>query len=134
MADITTRDEEHDARGRRAHLARTERWAIILAGGDGVPLRDLTRRIAGDDRPKQFCPLLGGETLLGETRRRVALGIPASRTVFSVTSAHEPFYAPLLADVWPRQIVAQLKNRGTAPAIPAWARHGGSGLTGGPGT
>jgi mannose-1-phosphate guanylyltransferase len=32
-----------------------EGWtAIILAGGDGTRLRDLTRRIAGDDRPKQF--------------------------------------------------------------------------------
>lgn len=117
MADITTRDGEHDPRGLRAHPARPERWAIILAGGDGTRLRDLTRRIAGDDRPKQFCPLLGEETLLGETRRRVALGVPASRTVFSVTTAHERFYAPLLADVSPRQIVAQPKNRGTAPAM-----------------
>jgi hypothetical protein len=76
MADITTtRDWEHGARGHRAH-PRTVRWAMILAGGDGTRLRDLTRRIAGDDRPKQFCPLLGEETLLGEKRRRVALGIP----------------------------------------------------------
>jgi mannose-1-phosphate guanylyltransferase len=117
MADITTRGGENDPRGLRAHPGWAERWAIILAGGDGTRLRDLTRRIAGDDRPKQFCPLLGEETLLGETRRRVALGIPAARTVFSVTSPHERYYAPLLADVSPRQIVAQPKNRGTAPAI-----------------
>jgi hypothetical protein len=30
-------------------------WAVILAGGDGVRLRSLTRGITGDDRPKQFC-------------------------------------------------------------------------------
>jgi mannose-1-phosphate guanylyltransferase len=47
--------------------------AIILAGGDGVRLRPLTRRLAGDDRPKQFCALLGGETLLEQTRRRRAV-------------------------------------------------------------
>jgi mannose-1-phosphate guanylyltransferase len=117
MADITTRGGEHDPRDHRARPARMERCAIILAGGDGTRLRDLTRRIAGDDRPKQFCSLLGEETLLDETRRRVAHGVSAPRTFFSVTSAHERFYASLLADVSPRQIVAQPENRGTAPAI-----------------
>ena len=49
-------------------------WALILAGGDGTRLSALTRRITGDPRPKQFCPLLdGGETLLDRTRRRVDL-------------------------------------------------------------
>ena len=38
--------------------------AIILAGGDGTRLKSLTRRITGDERPKQFCPLLDGNTLL----------------------------------------------------------------------
>ena len=39
-------------------------WALILAGGDGARLQDLTRSIAGDVRPKQFCRLFGGKTLL----------------------------------------------------------------------
>jgi mannose-1-phosphate guanylyltransferase len=43
-------------------------WAVILAGGDGVRLRSSTRRIAGDDRPKQFCALVGERVLA--TRRR----------------------------------------------------------------
>jgi len=34
------------------------RWAVILAGGDGTRLRSFTRHIAGDDRPKQFCPVI----------------------------------------------------------------------------
>jgi hypothetical protein len=29
-------------------------WAIVLAGGEGVRLRALTRRLYGDDRPKQY--------------------------------------------------------------------------------
>jgi hypothetical protein len=33
--------------------------ALVLAGGDGRRLGELTRRVVGDDRPKQFCPLLG---------------------------------------------------------------------------
>jgi hypothetical protein len=48
-------------------------WAVILAGGDGVRLRSMTRGIAGDDRPKQFCPLVGEDALLTETRKRAAL-------------------------------------------------------------
>jgi mannose-1-phosphate guanylyltransferase len=47
----------------------------------------------------------------------VALGISPARTLFVVTRAHERFYAPLLADVWSRQLVVQPENRGTAPAI-----------------
>jgi len=39
------------------------RWALIPAGGRGVRLRPLTRRIADDDRPKQFCvPSVPGES------------------------------------------------------------------------
>src|SRR5213593_3314226 len=74
-------------------------WALILAGGDGRRLRPLTRQIAGDDRPKQFCPVLGGETLLEQTRRRVAALAPSERVLVVVVRAHERFYAPLLADV-----------------------------------
>jgi mannose-1-phosphate guanylyltransferase len=91
--------------------------AIVLAGGDGVRLRPLTRAISGDDRPKQFCPVLGGETLLETTRRRTAMLVPPGRTLFVVTRAHERYYAPALADADPRAVVAQPRNRGTAPAI-----------------
>ena len=35
-------------------------WAAILAGGDGRRLRPLTRSMAGDARPKQFCQFFGG--------------------------------------------------------------------------
>ena len=37
----------------------THAWALLLAGGDGTRLRNLTVRIAGDDRPKQYCPIIG---------------------------------------------------------------------------
>jgi hypothetical protein len=35
------------------------RWGVVLAGGDGLRLKPLTQFICGDERPKQFCPLLG---------------------------------------------------------------------------
>ena len=98
-------------------VTKQARYAVILAGGDGSRLKSLTRMITGDERPKQFCPILRGETLLDITRRRVGLKIPAENTFFSLTAKHERFYKPLLADVSSRQMVVQPENKGTAPAI-----------------
>jgi len=95
----------------------TNRWAIILAGGDGTRLRSLTRTIAGDERPKQFCSILGEETLLEQTRRRAALTVPPAQVMFALTRSHEDFYDSLLADVSAQQLVVQPKNAGTAVAI-----------------
>jgi sugar lactone lactonase YvrE len=116
--ETTTMATENGTGNRRLLLPiGSARSAIVLAGGDGTRLRELTRQIAGDDRPKQFCRLVGQETLIDETRRRVARSVSPARTFFSVTTTHARFYAPLLADVRSRQIVAQPGNRGTAPAI-----------------
>ena len=68
-----------------------ERWAVILAGGDGTRLRSLTCMIAGDERPKQFCPIPGSETLLDQTRRRAALAVEPEPTLFVVTEHHASF-------------------------------------------
>jgi mannose-1-phosphate guanylyltransferase len=90
---------------------------MVLAGGDGLRMRPLTRRLMGDERPKQFCPLFGHETLLEETGRRVALAIPRDQTLTIVTRTHERFYRPLLAGAQPWSVVVQPRNRGTAPAL-----------------
>jgi mannose-1-phosphate guanylyltransferase len=93
------------------------RWGVILAGGDGVRLRSLTRLVSGDDRPKQFSPLLEGRTLLAQTRLRIAESIDRDRTLFVLTRAHEPFYRDELEKVPPHRMVVQPSNRGTLPAI-----------------
>jgi len=69
--------------------------AIILAGGDGSRLSGLTKKIAGEEIPKQFCPILTDETLLEQTLKRVLLVVPSSRTVTVLTRQHERFYQAL---------------------------------------
>jgi len=77
----------------------------------------MTRAISGDNRPKQFVPVIGGSTLLNQTRHRVALSIEPSRTLIVVTQKHRRFYEPLAQEISPDLLVEQSVNKGTAPAI-----------------
>ena len=92
-------------------------WAIILAGGDGTRLQSMTRAITGDNRPKQFVPVIGRSTLLDQTRKRVKLSFDPSRTLIVVTQKHRRFYEPLANEISPTLLLEQPVNKGTAPAI-----------------
>jgi mannose-1-phosphate guanylyltransferase len=113
MIQQSNREEaSHKKTGHAEH-----EWAVILAGGDGTRLKSLTRKIAGDERPKQFCSVLGGATLLEETQRRAALELAKERTLYVVNGIHQPFYASILAGEPAENLVVQPRNAGTAPAI-----------------
>jgi mannose-1-phosphate guanylyltransferase len=92
-------------------------WAVILAGGDGTRLRPLTQRLTGDARPKQFCRLFGGQTLLDQTRQRADLIIRPDRQIVVVTRAHAPYFGDLERELFPGRLLVQPENRGTGPAI-----------------
>jgi mannose-1-phosphate guanylyltransferase len=97
--------------------ASHHRWAVVLAGGDGTRLQSLTLKITGDSRPKQFCPIIGGETLLSQTRARIDSLFNTDRQLFVVTRAHETYYREELRSVDDSGIIAQPLNRGTGIAI-----------------
>jgi mannose-1-phosphate guanylyltransferase len=99
--------------------SRPSSWAVLLAGGDGTRLQSLTRQIAGDSRPKQFCRIFGGKSLLRQTLDRIHPLFGADRTMFVVTKTHEAFYRNDLGGVDNSSILAQPQNRGTAVAIAA---------------
>lgn len=96
---------------------RAEPWTLILAGGDGWRLQPLTETITGRPWPKQFCPLMDGETPLDRTRRRADLLVREDRQVVVVTRKHEAHYRYLHQELAPGRLVIQPSNRGTGPGI-----------------
>ena len=96
--------------------SNSRRWALILAGGDGTRLQGLTRIISGDDRPKQFCRVVGSRTLLEQTISRAARSVSPEQTIVALTHKHARYYDLDLADSRCLKLV-QPSNRGTAAAI-----------------
>ena len=94
-----------------------DRAAVVLAGGDGNRLSGLVRNMTGRRVPKQFCSLLGDESLLERTRRRVEMAVTPKKTLFVVNQAHQEHYGPILRDVPRPNLVVQPENKGTAPAV-----------------
>lgn len=93
-----------------------KRWAIVLAGGDGKRLLPMTRVVAGDDRPKQFCALVDADTLLEKTRKRAERSVAPERTLYALTRGHSRFYMKE-SGIRASQRIVQPCNKGTAAPI-----------------
>jgi mannose-1-phosphate guanylyltransferase len=96
---------------------RTDFWAVVLAGGEGVRLRSLVRSVLGDERPKQYVPIFGGRTLLGQTLDRVGIGFAVDRTIVVTMEQHAAYTAEELTGCPHPLVFAQPADRGTAAAI-----------------
>ncbi len=92
-------------------------WAVVLTGGDGIRLQSLTLKISGDERPKQFCPIINEHSLLSQTRARLEPLFHPDRELFVVTCAHETYYREELSNVDDSCVLPQPLNRGTGVAV-----------------
>jgi mannose-1-phosphate guanylyltransferase len=92
-------------------------WALVLAGGDGTRLQDLTRQIAGFPIPKQYCRILGARSLLEATLERSRLFAPPQRTIVILNRNHLPVARDQLGSLTSGNILVQPCNRDTGPGM-----------------
>jgi mannose-1-phosphate guanylyltransferase/mannose-6-phosphate isomerase len=92
---------------------------VILSGGAGTRLWPLSREL----HPKQMLPLVGSNTMLQDTVRRLA-GLEVAAPMVVCNEAHRFLVAEQLRSIEckPRAIVLEPAGRNTAPAI-ALAAH-----------
>ena len=96
--------------------------AVILAGGSGTRFWPVSRQ----SRPKQFLDLVGKESLLRQTIRRVAPKVSAQNIWIVASRAHRKEINRQAAGLGLRasQILWEPKGKNTAPAIAAAASPG----------
>jgi mannose-1-phosphate guanylyltransferase len=74
----------------------------------------MNRATAAQERPRQFCDLSNGDTLLDHTLQRITCVVPQERTSVVVNRRDEPFFGRL--DREAGHVIVQPENRGSAPA------------------
>ena len=92
-------------------------WAIVLAGGEGTRLSEVTRALEGRCIPKQFASYGTDRTFLQRTMDRVGALAPSGRTVVVVSDRHRELARRQLEQFACVEIVGQPANRGTAPGV-----------------
>jgi mannose-1-phosphate guanylyltransferase len=95
----------------------SNRVALLLAGGDGVRLQELTSRIAGAPIPKQYCRLLQGSSLLEATISRARLFAPRERISVVINENHLALAKDQVNTLTESNIIVQPLNRDTGPGM-----------------
>jgi mannose-1-phosphate guanylyltransferase len=100
-------------------MARSEEFALILAGGGGTRLWPASRR----SRPKQLLTLGGNESLLGATFRRLCAIVGVERTLIVTAADQADAIRQALPSLPADNLVVEPAPRNTAPAVGLAAAH-----------
>lgn len=100
-----------------ARATSATHWGLVLAGGDGTRLQDLTREITGAPIPKQYCRLLGKQSLLEATLARSRQFAPFERTLVIVNRDHLEVGREQLHPLPFENVLVQPCNRDTGPGL-----------------
>jgi mannose-1-phosphate guanylyltransferase len=96
---------------------RSNRVALLLAGGGGTRLRDLTCKIAGFPIPKQYCRLWKGSSLLEATISRARLFAPHDRIHVVINENHIDLAKDQVGSLPNSNVIVQPLNRDTGPGM-----------------
>jgi len=97
-------------------------YPVIMAGGSGTRFWPLSRQLF----PKQLLKIIGDETLIQQTMRRVVTGAPPERVMISTNPAQAESIRVQLSewkDALKDNFVLEPEGRNTAPAIALVALH-----------
>ena len=92
-------------------------YVVVLAGGEGSRLAQLTRALYGTELPKQFAVLVGDRSLLQTTIERALELTTLDRISVVVTAHHEQVARAQLAPYPGVELVVQPSNLDTAPGM-----------------
>ena len=88
-------------------------YALILAGGTGTRLWPRSRTSS----PKQLLALIGGQTMMQATVRRVLPIVPVERIFVASNRAYGPLIKEQVPDLPRQNIVEEPSGKNTAPCI-----------------
>jgi mannose-1-phosphate guanylyltransferase len=91
--------------------------ALLLAGGDGTRLQELTRTITGVPIPKQYCRLLRGTSLLESTLQRAHFFAAKENVSVIINYNHLSLAREQLRTIPESNIFVQPFNRDTGPGM-----------------
>jgi mannose-1-phosphate guanylyltransferase len=97
--------------------APKQRLALLLAGGDGTRLQELTAQLMGTPIPKQYCPLIRGRSLLELALFRTRLFAPIENTRVIINQNHLRWASEQLQALPENNIFIQPENRDTGPGM-----------------
>ena len=92
-------------------------WTVVLAGGEGSRLKELTTTDAGEVVPKQFCSLERSTCLLEDALNRARAVASQDRICTVVAQQHQHWWRKVLTGLLPENVFVQPHNRGTANGI-----------------
>ena len=94
--------------------SRGHRWAIVLAGGDGVRMQAAIAHWLGRRVPKQYCRFVGTRSMFQHTVDRMMRVARPERTVVVVGRGHHEAWAQI-GERNPGVVLVQPRNADTAP-------------------